>query len=752
MKKTPPPSPPPPSSPWQPVRELLTPEVIGFVLLAIGGLALASILRAAPGSPAWLSQVFGWGAPIIALGLIVTGGLALASRTLRVRIRWPMLVGAELLFVGLLALTHLWWSGEDPLTQARMGGGGGYLGWGVSTLLRDTLGEGVSALLLLTLIAIGLWLIVRPVWQLAAYYLLEGWDRVRGVDWQRLDPTSDVTPPPPPAATQAPPAARSAAKTTRASPASPAAPRAVPAGENKAAAPPPASAAPQAAARKPRTATGAATAAAVTQVAGDTPPVVRNPALPSMTLLATEGSQRFGEATVREMANTIERTLAAFNVPAKVISVNRGPTVTQFGVEPGYLDRGGERVKVRVSKIERLSDDLALALAAPSIRIEAPVPGRPYVGIEVPNPQSTLVALRAVLQSPQFQKLDSPLAIALGKDVSGTPVTYDLGKMPHLLIAGATGSGKSVCINAVVTSLLMNNTAQTLRLLMADPKMVELPIYNGIPHLLGSVVVDVEEAVGMLTWATLQMDDRYRKFADVGARNLESYNKLAAKQGFEPLPYVVIVIDELADLMLNAPDQVERYICRLAQMARATGIHLVVATQRPSVDVVTGLIKANFPARIAFAVTSQIDSRVILDSPGAEKLLGRGDMLLMTADSAKLRRVQGCYVSEREIERVVDFWRKQVPAGARPVHQPWAGLLEQEAEDTEMEAAIEAIRGRKRVSTSLLQRQMRIGYPRAARLMELLEARGYVGPDEGGGRSRLVLFESEADGPLDEDL
>jgi S-DNA-T family DNA segregation ATPase FtsK/SpoIIIE len=534
------------------------------------------------------------------------------------------------------------------------------------------------------------------------------------------------------------------------------APRALPAGENKAAAPPPATAAPPAATRKPRTATAGATGAALatvaTQAPGDTPPAVRNPALPSMTLLATEGSQRFGEATVREMANTIERTLAAFNVPAKVISVNRGPTVTQFGVEPGYLDRGAERVKVRVSKIERLSDDLALALAAPSIRIEAPVPGRPYVGIEVPNPQSTLVALRAVLQSPQFQKVDSPLAIALGKDVSGTSVTYDLGKMPHLLIAGATGSGKSVCINAVVTSLLMNNTAQTLRLLMADPKMVELPVYNGIPHLLGSVVVDVEEAVGMLTWATLQMDDRYRRFADVGARNLESYNKLAAKQGFEPLPFVVIVIDELADLMLNAPDQVERYICRLAQMARATGIHLVVATQRPSVDVVTGLIKANFPARIAFAVTSQIDSRVILDSPGAEKLLGRGDMLLMTADSAKLRRVQGCYVSEREIERVVDFWRKQVPAGARPAHQPWAGLLEQEAEDTEMEAAIEAIRGRKRVSTSLLQRQMRIGYPRAARLMELLEARGYVGPDEGGGRSRLVLFESEADGPLDEDL
>lgn len=715
------------------------------MLLAVGGLALVSIARATPGDPAWLSKIFGWGAPIVALSLVVIGGLALAHRAIHLRIRWSMLVGAELLFVGLLALTHLWWSSDDPLTQARMGGGGGYVGWGISTLLRDTLGEGVAALVLLAIIGIALWLILKPVWQLAVFYLLEGWDRLRGVDWQRLDPTSETTASAPPSSASSP------APKPRPPTAEPAPPRTPVPKQTKAAATT-AAASTSPATRKPRTAAAPAAVAVVTHVATETPPVVRSPALPSMTLLATEGSQRFGEATVREMANTIERTLAAFNVPAKVISVNRGPTVTQFGVEPGYLDRGGERVKIRVNKIERLSDDLALALAAPSIRIEAPVPGRPYVGIEVPNPQSTLVALRAVLQSAQFQKVDSALAIALGKDVSGTPVTYDLGKMPHLLIAGATGSGKSVCINAVVVSLLMNNTPQTLRLLMADPKMVELPVYNGIPHLLGSVVVDIEEAVGMLTWATLQMDDRYRRFADVGARNLESYNRIAAQNHLEPLPYVVIVIDELADLMMNAPDQVERYICRLAQMARATGIHLVVATQRPSVDVVTGLIKANFPARIAFAVTSQIDSRVILDSPGAEKLLGRGDMLLMTADSAKLRRVQGCYVSEREIERVVDFWRKQVPAGERLPHQPWAGLLEQESADTELEAAIEAIRGRKRVSTSLLQRQMRIGYPRAARLMEILEARGYVGADEGGGRSRLVLFESEADGSLDEEI
>ncbi len=444
------------------------------------------------------------------------------------------------------------------------------------------------------------------------------------------------------------------------------------------------------------------------------------------------------------MANTIERTLAAFDVPARVVSVNRGPTVTQFGVEPGFIERNGERHKVRVSKIERLHNDLALALAAPSLRIEAPVPGRPYVGIEVPNPRSTLVTLRGVLESPEYQKMSSPTAVALGRDVSGAAVVADLVRMPHLLIAGATGSGKSVCINAVISSLLYSNSPATLRFLMADPKMVELPIYNGIPHLLAPVVTEVEEAVAMLTWATLQMDDRYRKFAEVGARNLASYNEKAAKRSdLMPLPVIVIVIDELADLMMSAPDDVERQICRLAQMARATGIHLVLATQRPSVDVVTGLIKANFPARIAFAVTTQIDSRVILDMPGAEKLLGRGDMLLMTPDSAKLRRVQGCYVSERETERIVAFWRKQIAANDPPAPRPWAGLLEQQEDDNELQDALAALQGRKRVSASLLQRQLRIGYPRAARLIELLEAQGYVGPDEGGGRSRLVLINQE---------
>jgi S-DNA-T family DNA segregation ATPase FtsK/SpoIIIE len=391
----------------------------------------------------------------------------------------------------------------------------------------------------------------------------------------------------------------------------------------------------------------------------------------------------------------------------------------------------------------RLSNDLALALAARSIRIEAPVPGRPYVGVEIPNPQKTLVSLRGILESREFARVISPLAIALGRDVSGDPVVADLVRMPHLLIAGATGSGKSVCINAIVCSLLMNNGPERLRFLMVDPKMVELPAYNGIPHLLAPVIIDTEQVPGALAWLTVQMDDRYRAFAERGVRNIEEYNrKIGRSRSAEPMPYIILVIDEMADLMMSTAYDVERQICRLAQMSRATGIHLVLATQRPSVDVITGLIKANFPARIAFAVTTQIDSRVILDGPGAEKLLGRGDMLFMAPDSAKLVRIQGCFVSDEEIDRLVVFWQIKQPEedANRSTSLPWAGFLEQmEQKDDLLERALALLQTKQQVSTSLLQRQLRIGFPRAARLMEQLEEMGAVGPEEGGGRSREVL-------------
>jgi S-DNA-T family DNA segregation ATPase FtsK/SpoIIIE len=444
----------------------------------------------------------------------------------------------------------------------------------------------------------------------------------------------------------------------------------------------------------------------------------------------------------------LKQTLAEFGVPVEVVSIKEGPTVTQFGLEPGEVIRelrNGEvqRRRVSVHSILRLSNDLALALSAPSIRIEAPVPGRPYVGVEVPNTVKTLVSLRNVLESDAFARVASPLAAALGRDVSGDAVVVDLTALPHLLIAGATGSGKSVCINAIVCSLLMSNDPVTVRFIMVDPKMVELPAYNGVPHLIGPVITDPAQVPAALAWLTLQMDDRYRVFADHGVRNIAGYNRKAAKSRHEePLPYIILVVDELADLMMTTGFDIERQVCRLAQLSRATGIHLVLATQRPSVDVITGLIKANFPARIAFAVTTQIDSRVILDAPGAEKLLGRGDMLYMAPDSAKLARIQGCFVADREIDAIVEYWRTNYedPDMRRPVLAPWAELSDMVSErDALLEQALQFVHTKTQISTSLLQRRLRIGFPRAARLMEQLEELGVVGPDEGGGRSRRVL-------------
>ena len=350
-------------------------------------------------------------------------------------------------------------------------------------------------------------------------------------------------------------------------------------------------------------------------------------------------------------------------MPVAVVEVNPGPVVTQFGLEPGYVerqDRKGKvkRMKVQVAKIASLSNDIALALAASPIRIEAPVPGKGIVGIEVPNKETAMVGLRSVMESDEFRRQGQrSLMAAFGRDVSGLPVVDDLASLPHLLIAGATGSGKSVCINAIIACLLCRNTPEDLRLLMVDPKRVELSNYNGIPHLITPVVVEAGRVVGVLKWLAAEMDRRYQLFSDAGARNLESYNKKMIARGSPHLPNIVMFIDELADLMMVAPDEVERHICRIAQLSRATGIHLVIATQRPSVDVVTGLIKANFPARLSFLVSSQVDSRVILDTPGADKLLGSGDALYMAPDSPKLARIQGCYVSDGELERIISFWK-----------------------------------------------------------------------------------------------
>ena len=475
-------------------------------------------------------------------------------------------------------------------------------------------------------------------------------------------------------------------------------------------------------------------------------------------ILEPGGQDQADKTFERERARLIEETLQSFGAPAKVVEINRGPTITQFGVEPDFIEgRGGRRVKVKVSKISSLADDLALALAASSIRVEAPVPGKGFIGIEVPNAEVALVALRDVMESPEFAKAESPLKLGLGRDVSGHPVVADLASMPHLLIAGTTGSGKSVCINAVIASLLLQNTPDVMRLFMIDPKRVELTYYNGIPHLLAPVVVDLERVVQALQWISKQMDDRYRRFAMEGVRNIEEFNGRMRLTGQKTMHYVVLIVDELADLMMLAPDETERVLTRLAQLARATGIHLVIATQRPSVDVVTGLIKANFPARIAFAVASSVDSRVILDQPGAERLLGHGDMLFQPPDAAAPRRLQGVYVSEPELARLIRYWknaalggdatqpaapvRTEAIPGNAPLKQAplWEDVEQGDAEDDLFEEAVVLVRRMRKASISMLQRHLRIGYTRAARLIDELEQRGIVGPEPGGSQAREVL-------------
>ena len=551
--------------------------------------------------------------------------------------------------------------------------------------------------------------------------------------------------------------------------------------------------------------------------------------LPPIELLEPDGVA-VSSASADESAQIIVDTLASFGVDARVAEINRGPSVTQFGIEPGWevktrqvavrgsdgkplLDDDGQpvtkteevgRTRVRVNRITRLANDLALALSAPSIRVEAPVPGRPVIGIEVPNAETSVVALRGLLESDEYRKAleKGALPIALGRDVRGRAVVADLAKMPHVLIAGATGSGKSVCINTVITSLLMYQSPQQLRLVLVDPKRVELTGYAAVPHLqLSHVVTEADEVVQVLGIVVGEMDRRYRLLEQSGARNIASYNKQAGADN--PLPYWVVVLDELADMMMAAPVEVEQQLVRLAQLARATGIHLVVATQRPSVDVVTGLIKANFPTRVAFATTSQTDARVIMDQTGAEKLLGRGDMLYMSSDSIKPRRVQGAYVSDEEIDRMIEAWTAEnQPKPERSTIDEMIEDIVQDAEaEPETRAALEANRENEtlrdtlrtamaadeadaeveaeedalaaieppmvereieqsverdtrfeeaaalagehaRVSASLLQRRLRIGLPRAERLIDQLERAGIVAPSE-GGPSREVLRRAE---------
>lgn len=462
---------------------------------------------------------------------------------------------------------------------------------------------------------------------------------------------------------------------------------------------------------------------------------------PSVELLSDGPSEKADRGDVRKNADVIEKTLDSFGIKAQVVEVNPGPAVTQYAMR---LATG-----TKVSKITSLVNDMALALAAPTgqVRIEAPIPGRDLVGIEVPNRGLEFVTLKRMLISDTMRKAKSKLAVSLGLDVSGNPLIADIAKMPHVLVAGTTGSGKSVLLNAWICSLLYRMTPQEVRLILVDPKRVELVGYNGIPHLLTPVIVETDKILSALRWATQEMERRYKQFAEVGVRNIDGFNELS---GFQALPYIVIFIDELADLMAYAPVEVEDTICRIAQMARATGIHLVVATQRPSVDVITGLIKANIPSRIAFNVSSMIDSRVIIDMPGAEKLLGRGDMLYVPPDQAKPMRIQGTFVSDKEVGKVVEFFKnKEVPVHyTEEVLSQSSSAMKKggvasgsDGRDPLFEDALRLVCQYDKASASLLQRRLSVGYARAARILDQLELSGVIGPGE-GSKPRDVLIKN----------
>lgn len=470
---------------------------------------------------------------------------------------------------------------------------------------------------------------------------------------------------------------------------------------------------------------------------------------PPLTLLNEAKAQNAAllSAELDNTANRLVDTLKSFGVETRIVDISRGPTVTRYELQPS--------AGVKISKITNLADDIALNLATAGVRIEAPIPNKAAVGIEVPNKASAVVGVRGILESPVFSSAKSKLTVALGRDIGGNAVVTDIAKMPHGLIAGATGSGKSVCINSIIVSILYKATPDEVKLLMIDPKVVELGIYNGIPHLLVPVVTDPRKASGALGWAVSEMEKRYKMFADRGVRDLAGYNRFVEQLGdpeVQKMPHIVIIIDELADLMMTAPNEVEDSINRIAAKARAAGMHLIIATQRPSVDVVTGVIKANIPTRIAFAVSSQIDSRTILDSSGAEKLLGRGDMLFSPVGSNKPNRIQGCFVSDEEVEAVVDYIKGdhsadydddvmvEIERQAAAEKKQKTGLKEDGPdEDPMLSDAIKVVVENGQASTSLLQRRLKLGYARAARIVDEMEQRGVVGPYE-GSKPRKVLI------------
>lgn len=709
-------------------------DITGIVLIVVALLSLMAALTSQSGQlTRWWTNLLqtwvGWGAYALPLILLALGAWFLLSRVEHLpKVNLERVIGVMLIFVNLLV-----WFELIDLTFPPLGSpsGGGAVGGSIYRVLESMLGKAGTMIVMLAWLLIALMLLVDlSVPDLAAWVTRRLQSFKTKVDenvqnkrferaQQRVEAQQLAHLPVVPAKTEPQP---QAAKTHPA--------QATISGEEQA-----------------------------------KEPEWKLP-LPSQLLDPVKAAP-VDEESDEDRARVIEETLRSFNAPAKVVEIRRGPSITMFGVEPEYIETRSGKKKVRVSNITKLSNDIAMALKASRIRIQAPVPGKGYVGIEVPNMKTAMVSLLDIVESPQFIGHPSPLKFALGKDVTGRPFTADLASMPHLLVAGATNSGKSVCLNSILAGFLLNMTPDQLRLLLVDPKRVELTTYNGIPHLLADVIVDAEKVVGALQWMLREMDLRYRMFEADSARNIDEFNYHRNKMGEKALPYIVVVIDELADLMMLAPDETERSITRLAQLARATGIHLIIATQRPSTNVITGLIKANFPARIAFAVASNVDSRVILDQPGAERLLGKGDMLFQAPDAPAPVRLQGTYVSDRELSALTEFWRAQNTQDGAPErpnqaifssrsHLPmkqeplWKELEKDPNADPIEEEAIKIIRKEGRASVSMLQRKLRIGYTRSSRLIEKLEEDGIIGPPNQQTGTREVLDWGDFP-PLNED-
>jgi S-DNA-T family DNA segregation ATPase FtsK/SpoIIIE len=672
-------------------------DLLGILLITLAVISLLSLLNLTQGSLStffsqWTLKGFGWGSFIL-VGLIGYIGFLILLRHLEQfpRLNLGRIILMELSMFALLALLSLF--NGLSIDRAVKGVDGGVIGWGLGRILNDLVGLPIAFAIFLILFliffisGIGLW---HPLMEILDRYFIgilsspQSINSSTSLGQQGSDNSST---------------------------------------EQK------------------------------TNMAGGShpsTPLKSQIDLPPLDILLDAQKSVSDESFIHAKAIQIEKTMEEFGVPARIAGYRVGPTIIQYAVEPGFTEKVNEegdvvRKKVRVAQISTLQKDLTLALAVERLRIEAPIPNHSYVGIEIPNLNSTVVRLKSIIQSESFSKLRSPLNLALGLNVSGNPVIADLARMPHLLVAGTTGSGKSVCITSFIACLAFNNSPDDLKIAILDPKMVELVRFNGLPHLFGKVETQLDRMLGILAWATKEMENRYRLMEAVNARDLDTYNLKMMRRGHTKLPKIVIFIDELADLMLSAPDQTEGYLVRLAQMARATGIHLVVATQRPSTDIITGLIKANFPARISFMMASSIDSRVILDTNGAETLMGRGDLLFIDPEASGPQRAQGVLVDDREIEKIIAYWQNKTSELSQENIAPWEDLIPIIGDDSDrlIEEAIELIKREGRASTSRLQRKLRIGFPRAARLMDELEDRGIVGPSEAGGREREVFLNED---------